>query len=524
MNNTYLAICIGPVYKTISSVSKTRELWAASFTFSLLSKGIVEAALDKDDSCLVSPYYINEDNSKDSSNSENENDLPGVGIYPELIFLQCSEKLNIDNWEEIKDAAIAHLSTNTGIDTQFLKAYFQIYAIQYEVSESENPILKGGSYLNSYKLQQQWQLIEPANDLVTFFRNVNNKSTEKFLTKFYNQKDVIGQVRFESLIEIATRPLRDKNLALYKDLVKQYCYTDKEIDNKSSDFVSELQNDINEEENKPFKNYHKYVAFVYADGDRIGKYLRYSSAENYRSFSEKMSSWGLGAATKITNYQGVPIYVGGDDLLFVCPVVGIDQQNILDLCYEINQDFKSEFQHEVVKDEEGKQIIPSLSFGVSISYYKFPMSEAIKQASNLMYQAKKDRNAIALSLLKHSGTELTAQLKLDQHNKIFTTFNDLSKSFTDKQHFINSIIYHFKDNKPVYQLIAKQPNKVLNYLNNNFEDESQAIFRNKISSFVCEVFQQKKTNTTEELDEAINFIYESLRLLKFLNGMDDDSK
>lgn len=519
MHNTYLAICIGPVFKTISSVSKTRELWAASFTFSLLSKRIIEAAINTDDACLVSPYHI-----KEAKDNKKETNVLGVGIYPELIFLQCSEKISIKNWQHIKDAAIVQLSIDTGINDQFLKAYFQIYAVQYEVENGKNPILEGGSYLNAYKLQQVWQLIELANDLVTFFRNVNNKSTEKFLTKFYNQKDAIGQVRFESLIEIATRPLREIQLDLYKKLVKQYCYTDKEIDNKSGDFVTELQSGINNKENKPFKNYHKYVAFVYADGDRIGKYLRHADTTAYESFSERMSNWGLAAAIKIKDYQGVPIYIGGDDLLFVCPVVSKGQQNILGLCDIINSDFKNEFGNEVVYDEEGKQIIPSLSFGVSISYYKFPMSEAIKKASSLMYQAKKIRNALSLSLLKHSGTELTTQLNLDKHDKIFQAFQGLNQAFTDKQNFINSIIYHFKDNKPVYQLIAKQPDKVLNYLNNNFEDESQATFKDKIANFVCEVFRQKPIKTDEDLDEAINFIYESLRLLKFLNGMDDDSK
>ena len=40
--NNYLAITIGPIYKTIQQARSTREIWAASFVFSLMMKEILK--------------------------------------------------------------------------------------------------------------------------------------------------------------------------------------------------------------------------------------------------------------------------------------------------------------------------------------------------------------------------------------------------------------------------------------------------------------------------------------------------
>jgi len=38
---TYIALTIGPIYKTLSSAKKTRELWGGSYLFSYIMKQII---------------------------------------------------------------------------------------------------------------------------------------------------------------------------------------------------------------------------------------------------------------------------------------------------------------------------------------------------------------------------------------------------------------------------------------------------------------------------------------------------
>ncbi len=37
----YIALTIGPIYKTLSSAKKTRELWGGSYIFSYIMKQII---------------------------------------------------------------------------------------------------------------------------------------------------------------------------------------------------------------------------------------------------------------------------------------------------------------------------------------------------------------------------------------------------------------------------------------------------------------------------------------------------
>lgn len=98
--------------------------------------------------------------------------------------------------------------------------------------------------------------------------------------------------------------------------------------------------------------------------------------------------FGESACTLINNYGGLPIYAGGDDLLFIAPVCGKESKTIFDLIEEIDKEYKEKIQDMV---EERINIKTSMSYGISIIYYKYPLYEAWEIARNMLFGVAKNK-------------------------------------------------------------------------------------------------------------------------------------
>ena len=86
---SYIGISIGPVVKTITMVRKPKELWSASYLFSYLAKKIINSLPE---GCrLVSPAK-----SKDKL---------GIDLYPDRIYVECSDGFALNDAQEWMDAA-----------------------------------------------------------------------------------------------------------------------------------------------------------------------------------------------------------------------------------------------------------------------------------------------------------------------------------------------------------------------------------------------------------------------------------
>lgn len=514
----YIAITIGPIYNTFKNVRKTRELWAASYIFSYISKGLLEKILEKDEKAILSPHY----------NKENP---IGIGLYPDRIFLKSNNQINISAIEEFKVEIFKEIAfwMNEPSALTFLSNYFRIYIVEYMLGESENPLIAGNNFLDTAELRSNWELEESANLLLKFLRSVNTLKTNnrKWILDHLREKDIYGEVRFESMPEIGSRPLREINPNLYKGLVNQYCYQDKDIDDGEEGFIKDLQKGLNLKD-KPdiFKNYHKYVCIVKADGDKVGKYIsaiRTDCENGIHELSTALYNWGVDSSALIKAYSGIPIYIGGDDVLFLAPVVGVNKKSILDLTYEINNSFVKHFATLPTRvDDKGDLIRPTLSFGVSITYYKFPLFEALDKADFLLHQAKETRNNCSISLLKHSGSHFNLSLPNESNAGIRKSFNETEKYFTEDKSFISSIIHHFRQNEEVYRIVGNDPLKVLNFLKNNFDTDKHKKFVECLANLCFNVYLKNNgTAGQAESEKSIEEIYSLLRILKFLKGQED---
>ena len=146
---------------------------------------------------------------------------------------------------------------------------------------------------------------------------------------------------------------------------------------------------------KQINSHHKYFCIVLADGDNVGKTVSHPklSGVQLKKISEGLMYFGDEATKLIKDYGGLPIYAGGDDLLFIAPVKGVDGTNIFEFLNKVEKVAFKDVQKAIkdceLNDKNGLLIEASLSFGISITYYKYPLYEALESARNLLFDVAK---------------------------------------------------------------------------------------------------------------------------------------
>jgi hypothetical protein len=120
----YLAISIGPVYPTISQARKTRELWAASFIFSLLMREILKQI--KTDQILIPNFDHQHPDVK----------LHGAGLWPDRCVVALPQG-KVPDFQVIKDDALTNLAGILGIKPSDIEPLFQIYALHANWKQSD---------------------------------------------------------------------------------------------------------------------------------------------------------------------------------------------------------------------------------------------------------------------------------------------------------------------------------------------------------------------------------------------------
>ena len=522
-DKSYLGITIGPIYKTINKAEKTRELWAASYLFSYLCKKLMLGlrsnqngfSIRDDQFLLPSPQLL-------AAKSK-----PGVGLYPDriLIRVEKGDILKIKNTiKSVKTAFIDELlegiSRYQGNDSfrlfkqeildpgkkniynqlpaQYLMEYFQVYSLEIEAKhlQLKNPngfslgLVKSlNLYLDHLELRPSLAVFDP--DPIKFFLRAVHHT---FLLQDAFSSSV---THFSSLIEIATVELRFLSQAQFQrnydtlcrrslseaiqeertNLLKQRALIDDPLiqetkieENFEDDLMAQLfgmdgvQNFL--------RTYHKYVAIVHGDGDKMGQLIGSLSEAEIPGFSNDLLAFAqeannLIAGKKYTEgddfdwgYGGAPIFIGGDDLVFFAPVGSRDGsgnfKTIFHHIKEIDDCFDQIFNE---KDEHGQfkkypniSERPRMTYGVSITYIKHPMKEAYSLSRELMEQIKHNtkyhtRNRLHFKILKHSGQDFDGII--DKNNStLFMHFLQMleitgtpTPEGTKAENFITSITY-----------------------------------------------------------------------------------
>ena len=501
----YTAINIGPVVSTISMGRKPREIWAASYLFSFMMECIIKQ-LPQDG--IISPATLDID------------EKLGIGLYPDRVFVKGD--FNVNN---VVDNALKEYKNVTGIDG----SYVNVMHVTVEVDDSSN---------DTKTIKRLNQLLDCTE---LYNRPVGDEARKKVLELIRKkEKSSLFDKAFSStkfkipyLAEIATQKLETLNESVWKELCDKYRGKDSNNDGDEDSFYQELKNDFKETYNEDYFSFYKYICIVQADGDNMGKIVSSISANNVKNVSKALLEYGKKACKEIKSYGGLPIYAGGDDLLFIAPVNG-KNNNIFGLIDEIDKLYADDVDKSIddfrPKDDDDKPIHTYLSYGLSISYYKYPLYEAFKSALDLLFEKSKKKvkgkNAVSWLLRKHSGSGFNGEIS--KSNDIYNGLKAIiDASVEEKQ--ISAIAHKLKNNENLLDILLKKYLKDKNYddlkarLENFYKKTMEDTGDNKYTALTRELLLKFMCAADEEtkIETILENMYGMLRTAKFIKGEGD---
>lgn len=453
----YIALTLGPIVRTIEMAENTRSLWAASYLFSYLGKKIILPFKDRK---FLLPYISNEMFDKTFN---------GAGVFPDRYIFKAEEgdfdKLSNHVSAVIHELAVSIRGEINGDEKEiedYLKRYFKVYFFEKDFKISDEKEIKASCEKALALLEMQDSIVPKVVDSKLFLNRLFDRVTDSFLAK-----DAGLGGGFSTIVKIS-----------------------------SGDNVE-----------TPQHPYQRYIAVVKADGDSMGK--AFEDAADANKLSQALFEFNKQAVEIIHAYYGLPVYIGGDDLLFFAPVYTPEKKkSFFSLLQELDDAF-----HTSIKTT-GLVEHPTLSFGVSITYYKYPMFEALGLADDLLTQAKAGtgekplKNNIVFSVQKHSGQTRAALLHkgniktLEEFNSLVDYYlNKVEKSENEKpgedkadEKKILSSVMHGLREKEFLLLVAIKGEKTLkNYFDNNFNEsghEQYGKFFESIRKLLLTAYQE----------------------------------
>lgn len=534
----YTAINIGPILSTLQMAKRPRELWSASYLFSHLMRCIIEK-LPKDK--IISPAIDIDLNA-------------GVGLFPDRVFIEG--EINIKN---ITKEALKQLKEETKLPEEVKSSYFNIMGITLDIEE-KNAIKELNTYLNFLELSSRGIDDAPWKQV---FSLVKNQYTSPLFKIAFPNEGNSSKLEINTLGEIATYALSQKDnkkwidactLAKIDDYINESNYKIIEEDT----FYKELK----EEFKKDFKSHYKYICVVQADGDNMGTIVSNIPVSEVKCLSSKLLEFGSAATKIIKEFGGFPIYAGGDDLLFIAPVTSITKDNtgnektqtILDLLSLIDKKYKEveDFAKEKIdkiglKDKKGKTIYTSMSYGLSINYYKHPLYEALESARNLLFNKAKninEKNAISWCLQKHSGSSFSGTIS-KSNEILYQAFQNIITT-TSNEDIVTSIAHKIRENHTLMSLFIEKGKKsssdyedyiklrldaffenIIKNEEKNANKEYLDVTKKLLSTLYLQFNNAQRENGIKDRDiekesqELTQFAYTILRTAKFINGEED---
>lgn len=376
----YVGITIGPIFDTICETTKPAGLWFASSLFSDITRRLC-AEIHSSENLLkgeiLSPYY-----------DEKESLADGVGKYHDRIIFKTNHysKTDLDRIVcKVKRETIRNFPTKDSLkrekETKFLMDYLQIHYVVIEEGElpEKNAILALSPYLDAMELLKTFPANQENNPFERMLRDGREHRSNEFVTKSILFREINKNAN-QFYSGAGERKIRE---------------------------IQEIALGFGNEDSEFKKN--SYFAVVSADGDGMGDFLSsLDKDEDITAFSKACLVYDKKAAEMIGAFRGMTIYAGGDDLLFLSPIEGEEGKSIFALCEEINRTFQAEVRAAFAGREKILTNIPTISFGVVVRYYKYPLYEALAGARTLLayVKGKTEKNAIAVQVEKHSGQRM----------------------------------------------------------------------------------------------------------------------
>lgn len=408
--------------------------------------------------------------------------LNGVGLYPDRVYFEGSisiEKVDRVLADFVKDV-------NEKGQLKIKNEYFNIMISEYSSETFENSVVK--------TLNHDLDIQE------LFVKAVSGKSEDEII-------ELLSINDNSPLLEIGEK---DK-------------------------IIKDLQH-IAKHKLEKEKSYSKYFCVVQADGDNMGKSIMSAKKEYLALISSAMLQFGKEVSEKIKGFSdgSLPLYAGGDDLLFIVPVIGNNNRNVFDLIDEIDKTFAGTVKKEVPD--------ASMSYGVAISYYKYPLYEALESARNQLFEVAKKKipgkNAVAVDFRKHSGGAFAFACSKKNNNLIYDSFKELIIKSGVEQSVVSAVAHKLRNNKDLLGLWFESDNyydRNLNFFKKfmeyNAESSEKGNAYKKVVLKLLDALYANRGNVKEfnkgkdkdkqienDIDVLIKNIYAMLRTAKFIKG------
>lgn len=564
----YIAITIGPIVDTLLKAKKVKELWASSYLFSFMMKGIVTKINQERD--IVGEVLLPVTDGQPPKN--------GAGLYPDRIYIEAKsndslervhqiideqiKKISIEVSEQIKKKREKELSEKIGNDldevfktgkdgenikinadslkVDALKDFFKIYAFMVEIQEGGNIIEELSAYCDTIELQNRIDNDQAYNVILKELLNI---CESPILVN--DAVDNKAELEIESLIDISTKNFKLIEESKYLEIVKERVRLVKSNNIDDEKFMIDR---LKQQFSGKFKARHKYFAMVHADGDNIGKIIKLigGDPDEIKAFSRSLYSFAKEATNIIKSQGGVPIYMGGDDMLFLAPIIcgkkdeTQEKQYIPTSIFHLIKDLDQCFDEILIKEYidkknflENKKPSPSMSYGIAISHHKYPLYEVRNSSYEQLQYVKtkcKDKNAVQVFLQKHSGAKidfLLSKNNVSNESSIFSAFNRFIDSCTGSKGiaddngelFLNSFTHKLETLVPFLEEAVKNRERLRAFFEYNFNEnfESYSKFYSALEEYILEVYKN-----TEDKDQRRKTIEGALRFLHFIYSEDKE--
>ena len=135
----YIALTIGPIYKTLKNAKKPKDLFASSYIFSYIIKNIIKEFKDR---TFITPYI--KDGSIFDENSP-------VGLFHDRFIFESIDG-DLSKLEMIIINVCNDIASQLRLEHHQVKEYLQIHYFEKELDNSKNPILELTPYLDTKEL------------------------------------------------------------------------------------------------------------------------------------------------------------------------------------------------------------------------------------------------------------------------------------------------------------------------------------------------------------------------------------
>jgi CRISPR-associated protein Cmr2 len=454
MTEQYFFICsIGPVQGFVATARTSQDLWFGSWMLSELAKAVAKVLKD-DGHTLIFPAPES-DLHPDSAVSMANKVVAIVNGSPSVVGKQVWDAIVNRRNRLAKDSFDAvPVKFDRAEAQKQLEDLIEFYwaAVPYDADKGDNAYKEARSRAeallaarkNTRNFRQVYGKVGlPKSSLDGFRESVlldsgdiedssENLRVEKGeslsgvdLLKRWGARQ--GGVHFFSTTDIAVRPFErgiekatyNALLADLKALRKKYqgkketdgthFYQDRLVQLLADKDVAA---DFRREFASTFEKYgikHRpspYYALLQADGDNMGKTIdSQKEQQQHIALSKALSTFATQAKGIIKQHDGVPVYVGGDDVLAYLPL-----HTTLDCVKELDRTFSRAMQN--FTTEDGK--LPTLSIGLAIAHHLTPLSDVLETTHEAERKAKRisGKNALAIISSKRGGVERTVSARM----------------------------------------------------------------------------------------------------------------